>query len=529
MAAYALAPPFADMAGRARSAFGILNAPTMSSIRLLEGWLDGGSDFQLRILAAVYPTCETGHDELAAFKLLVEDFQPKVQVRVLALDALDSRAANALCFVDRVGEGVHLVVGSASSLSAEPTKPGQVGFVFRAEPALAESFKRFFDLSWFNALDIFAPGATEIPALVVPPGSEEAQRRWNAYMCLGEKVAAPDEVEIRVDPVTGQVEVVTPGGEPVPSPTEEVGLPKLDPVAERIARLYEAGALVSIDKAGRIPPLDAPVDPRLFGDAAALIKGSVLRKLSFRASVIDEATLKSIDKHRKGLRTLLNRFSFALADNMRWIPHAARELFEAEMARLNTEGQQLIRSLLSGGVEAFIAERRQSLMKDLGDMHTELGLSGQLPVNVVESVVANVTKRLERATTADLLPTVSYSSIGFRRGESAGASPWGQAYSLISDIAAFPRKALTDPFFFRGLKCDQEDLIDAMNVADDALLRDRSVRSLRDRCRDELVLLGRIDCVTDARQRCGLVCRLIAGDDVVGIHCDVDTLTERTS
>lgn len=68
-----------------------------------------------------------------------------------------------------------------------------------------------------------------------------------------------------------------------------------------------------------------------------------------------------------------------------------------------------------------------------------------------------------------------------------------------------------------------------MNVADDALLRDRSVRSLRDRCRDELVLLGRIDCVTDARQRCGLVCRLIAGDDVVGIHCDVDTLTERTS
>jgi hypothetical protein len=43
--------------------------------------------------------------------------------------------------------------------------------------------------------------------------------------------------------------------------------------------LYEAGALVSIDKLSRIPPLDAPLDPSLFGDASALQRGNVTRKV----------------------------------------------------------------------------------------------------------------------------------------------------------------------------------------------------------------------------------------------------------
>jgi hypothetical protein len=41
--------------------------------------------------------------------------------------------------------------------------------------------------------------------------------------------------------------------------------------------------------------------------------------------------------------------------------------------------------------------------------------------------------------------------ISFSRTDNAMVSPWGQAFSLLADIAVFPRKALTDSFFFRGL------------------------------------------------------------------------------
>ncbi len=86
-----------------------------------------------------------------------------------------------------------------------------------------------------------------------------------------------------------------------------------------MARLYETGAFVSIDKLNRVPPLDAPLDPNLFGDASELQRGNVTRKVKMRVSLIDEKTLKEIDKCRQGLRVLLTKFTFSLADNMRWL------------------------------------------------------------------------------------------------------------------------------------------------------------------------------------------------------------------
>jgi hypothetical protein len=73
-----------------------------------------------------------------------------------------------------------------------------------------------------------------------------------------------------------------------------------------------------------------------------------------RVSIIDEQTLKEIEKRRQALRTLLTKFSYGLADNMRWMPAAARELFESELKRINEEGQKVISDLLGGDVGAFI-------------------------------------------------------------------------------------------------------------------------------------------------------------------------------
>src|SRR5262249_52906351 len=102
--------------------------------------------------------------------------------------------------------------------------------------------------------------------------------------------------------------------------------------------------------------------------------------------------------------------------------------------------------------------------------------------------------------------------------ESATESPWGQAYSLLSDVASFPRKALTDGFFFRGLKVSEDELIDAMNVADDALCRDLGSRGIKERCKTELELLSRIErAPITARERCGYIQRILAGEPVATV------------
>ena len=176
-----------------------------------------------------------------------------------------------------------------------------------------------------------------------------------------------------VDPVTGDIKVHSEDGREVTPPTEELGLAKLDQLAEQMARLYDKGALVSIDKLSRIPPLDAPLNPSLFGDTSELHKGNVTRKVIMRVSIIDEKTLKEIDKRRQGLRTLLTKFTFGLADNIRWMPITARKLFESEVNRVNEEGQKLILDLLSGDVDAFIDAKRAALVADINGMYAELG------------------------------------------------------------------------------------------------------------------------------------------------------------
>ena len=360
-----------------------------------------------------------------------------------------------------------------------------------------------------------------IPALVLPKGTEEGARMWQDYFnnCID---GATDEdtphAVADVDPTSGEVKIRSKNGQEITPPTEVLGLTKMDQLAEQVARLYDKGALVSIDKLGRIPPLDAPLDPRLFGDATELHRGNVTRRVSMRVSIIDEKTLKEINKRREGLRTLLTKFTFGLADNMRWMPGTARELFESELKRINDEGKKLVSDLLKGNVDAFIDAKRAAIAGDITAMYAALGRPGQATEDDIKRVVDSLKNRLGKAQSANFMPKLSYSAVTFARTDNALASPWGMAYSLLVDIAAFPRKALTDSFFFRGLKVPDDDLIEAMNVADDAVCRDLRVRGIKERCRAELDLLSRIEeAHLGSRDRCDLVWQILKGESLQAI------------
>lgn len=394
---------------------------------------------------------------------------------------------------------------------------GKINFVFCADPGLVDSFQRSFTWLWAQARDLLADGLPAIPELVLPEGSEEAARRWETfcYACLPgiENDEMPPETA-QIDPETGAVSLVSRDNKTVIPPGEEVGLPQLDLLTDFLVRLYAKGMVVTIDKLSRIPPLDAPLNPAWFGDTTEIQRGNVRRKVSMRVSLIDEKTLKQIDKRRNALRVLLTKLSFGLADNVRWMPQAAQSLFETEIQRVNAEGQQLIADVLKGDVAAFIQGKRTALVADLTAMSREVGWQGEVPADAIAKVMESLTDRLTKAQAANFMPKLTYSPLHFGRTSNTWASPWGQAYALLSDIAAFPRKALTDFYFLRGLRVPTADVIEAMNVADDALLRAQATLTTRERCQVELDLLTRIEkAPLDPKEKRAFLWRIIEGDD----------------
>jgi hypothetical protein len=526
LTAYVEHPPFQRLALASRAVFGTILAPTSRGIDVLDSWLTNNPEIGARLLVFVYPTCATRRSDLIRLLEIVKSRSGRLSVRIHPLDGVSDRATNVLCFQDRESEAVHVAIGPTENVGTAVSEAGHVNLVFRPDAALLEAIARNFNWFWGRSREITADGITHIPELVIPTGTEQAARDWRQYVhaCTDASLfEAGVRIVPEVDPKTGEVTLISEDGEKISSPTEELDFPKLDPLGERIARLYEKGAVVSVDKLSRIPPLDAPFDPKWFGDHSELQAGAVTRKVSMRVSIIDEETLKKIEKCRKGLRELLTRLTFGLADNMRWMPHAATRLFESELERVNTEGQGLIHALLKGDVDGFVKGKQPALLKGLQDMHQTLGRQGQIPDAVIDMAMLALTERLKKATTANFMPTLTYSSIGFQNAANNNwASPWTQAYTLLAGIAKLPREAATNPYFFRGWSGAEDDLLEAMNVADDALHKAQPSRNHKVRCQGELNVLGLIETTSlEPRDRCDLVCRVIDGHDLDEVTAEV--------
>ena len=520
--AYEHNPPFSELALGAISFFGVISALTSHGVDVLEAWLERNHGLKASLIVAVYPTCATNRSDLDRLQALAERYADRLTAHIWPLQQVTDRSISTLCFLAKDSDRFHITTGSAEDLGLDPRLGGHLNFVFRAHPALVDVFKCQFDWLWANSYEIRSGCATAIPDLVLPKGSEEGSRVWQAYIDILAGIPANDEIRrvvAHLNSETGDVTIESSEGETLPSPTDQIGITKLDPIAERVAHLYEQGTLVSIDKLSRIPPLDAPLDPNVFGDAAELVRGNVKRTVSLRVSVIDKKTLRDIEACRQGLRTLLTKFTFGLADNMRWMPDAARPLFEAELSRTNEEGQKLISGLTCGNVDAFLKAKHDTLVADLNAMYSQLGRPGQVTPDVIAKVLESLKDRLEKAQSTNFMPKLSYSSVTFTSTDNAFASPWGQAYSLLSDVAAFPRKAQSDSFFFRGLKTSKRVLLNAMNVVDDALLRDSGTLELEDRCKAELDILSRIEkAPIESKLRCELVLKIVDGAPYASIE-----------
>jgi hypothetical protein len=523
---YQHATPIQPLLERARAAAGIVSGVDEAGARWLAELIRTRS-LGCRLIFNVWPACPTGRDVLHDLAELQTAFrsQPSVtpgrtpvEFRLLAADQVVESPPNALCVVDPDAR-VWLATGSAFNFGLGAGPFAGFNVVLAAEPMLGDAWRRWFDWMWWDS----APMTHEtvaIPRLIPARGTTEAADAWQAYLTRCRQARAgsdgPGDAKVAVDSDSGEVTSTGPAGTANPSPADAIGLPKSDPLLERIARIYERGALATIDKSTRIPPLDVPIKAEVFDTTGHRRVGSGARSLGYSFTILDTSDGRKLDRIRRSAGELLTRFSFQLAEGVRWMPLAARPLFEAELERASERGRTRLEEVVGSDVDAFVKGRRDQVRQAASEFYRELHPGQDVPESIVDEILRQGTARLKAAVSGSFLPRVTPARIRFDVGEdSTWISRWGQAATLLNEVAAFPRRILTDRFFLQGLDAHENKLLEAMDVCGDSIVQAMGTRGVKDRARGELEVLGRLSrSGLDARRRCELLLALMAGDDV---------------
>ncbi len=524
-------PVLEPLAYAAEILYGIVAGVDAQGVQWLESLLESRKELKCRMLLALYPACPTRRHELARLLELQRFFEDRIQFRMLVAGIEHSLPGNALCCVMSEAQSF-LITGAAPNFGLSASWVGEVGATVCCDATLLASWSHWFDYAWESGAPLGA-STIDIPYLVPAQGDPAASAAWRAYMsCCARMVATAQgtsEGQVEVDPKTGAIAITSTHGQSVQTASQALGVPGGDDLAERIARLYQAGDMVTIDKHSRVRPLDAPMQPEWFGVSSFRQVGRISSETRFRISVIDDGELRDLESKRKMVGRLLEVLSYPLGDGVRWMPHRAKSLFQEEMDRVNTEGLRRLNELVNGDPDAYVDSQRPKIVEDANEMYKEFhgaDRHGTVTDYVIADIVRELKGRVSEAMSGKhLLPTVTFSSVGFRPGGAADgwSSPWGQALTLVSAIAEFPRELLTNIYFLRGVNFDEEKLMDAMDVWGDHLVAEwkgrGSYHGVRGRAKAELALLKDFRRTSaESRTRCEAIALLLEGDEGVAIR-----------
>lgn len=210
------------------------------------------------------------------------------------------------------------------------------------------------------------------------------------------------------------------------------------------------------------------------------------------------------------------------------MPKQAIPLFEAALTAANEDAKKLLGATMGDDIEAFLASQRDRIRSDAQRMYEAYHPGGRIPDNAVSNILDELKTRLDRTKADKLIPRVAYSPVAFNPTQSTEwSSPWGQAFALLKGVAEFPREAMTNRFFWQGVKTNEEDLIKSMNVAGDYLVAEYGGRKAMRCAEDELDLIKRLeDAPSESIEKCRALWALITqgrGDAVLDLLPDVST------
>jgi len=421
----------------------------------------------------VFPACSTEKPDLEELYNLQNSLNNRISLRLLLTDLSTGSSTNVIYGMNHQHRAGFFILGAIQNFGHVKLGHGQLNVVFRPSRILLNSWRNWFNFVWAKTVPI-TPVTVAIPPLVPTQGSPKATKMWKSYVdrCHNDVPVndSPLSKTVEIDEKTNEIVVKNNEGEIV-SPTQELNIPRISVVGEKINRILEQGNIVSIIEASRSLPLDVPIKAEWFDIESLSREGTVIRRITFRISVLNANEQKQLENKRKMVPLLLRRLSYSMGRSMYWIPEKAVKMFEKEMDRVNKEGSSLFKQIVDNDVNSFVESKKKEVYEDANQMFKQFHPKRELPQAAFNEIMNDLKRRLSKVFDGKILPEVSYSPIGLEfSSESKWNAPWKQALVFMKSVFLFPRKIITDPYFLRGLRINQEDLVRSMCIYDDHIV-----------------------------------------------------------
>ena len=371
-----LGPPWRRFigSGDGSSVAGVVWGLDQNGVSALEELVAAGT--KIKLVIAVYAASPTDAAVLTMVQQLSEGSADRAEFSIFARPLSGNAGGMTALLLTNPSGTSHLWIGNSPNLALQPSNGGHLNVACEAHQVLTGKFVEWFADFWQQCSRL-TPVTASVPALVPAAGSQEAARSWIAYeqLCKSRECSTtepgPDDQAERVGRDDGQA---SPAAEPetqdslVATLCKELNIAPPDPLKSRVASLLGQGEIVTIDKNSRTPPMELPLR---FGDEGETV-GSISRTSSYRIKIFDDLASKELEKRRNGVADLIQRFTYPLADGMRWIPKKAQPLLERERTRLEKEASDLIQGLVGGSATEFAKARRDAIAHDLDSMYAKI-------------------------------------------------------------------------------------------------------------------------------------------------------------
>ena len=528
---------FRNVLEHATKIIGITSSIDDQGVKWLQEIVKPPSNRCVLVVLAVFAGCRTRRNNLESLLDLQNDAElGQIQFRILPMEKDSGAPSNCLIASTEKDPTPMFLVGPTPNFGIGNVDRTQVNLCFKAELDWIDQWGQWFDRIWAEAAPL-TKSTVEIPALVPATGTSDAATMWQYYcdICRNAvdqydgNISRRDTESIKIR--SGQMEndsedlsstSQSPKGPHLPL-TKIADLLKIDPLQNRVTKLFKAGHQVTIAHSGAVRPLVVPISPRLLRQDSQIRIGSVVQRQSFSISAFSDNELKTINAFRRASRTILAKLGLPLAKGVYWLPNPAIELFKQEWRLKNNEAKETLGQIVDGDAGGFVDGKKNSIWDDLNRVDQRLGGKGRVPDSTLERVLSDLKRRINHAIHGQLAAPVTYNEVRFlAQEESDGQAPWAQAEKLVLALARFPRKVIAHPKrTFFGLNASDGDILTAMDVENDVILKywQESPFGSEGRAISEEALLSRISTAEiGSRDRCEATFMLIDGDSVSNVH-----------
>ena len=488
------------------------------------------------IIIVVYPYCVTRSVDLDLLHQLQNKVSQEgacdIEIRVCPVDQYNGIPLVSFLAMSDEQHDALLMVGSSSSLKVGESKGLDFNLVSSSQTDLSRQYLEWFKRIWDESV-ILDKQTVQIPESVAGEPDARYNAEWALYRENCTKATSSErhshtqshydhsgEDSHHGPDVSGEnsdndsIHNASAAGHG--RPRERFTMPEPDELSDQVSELIERGKQVMIAHSTAIPPVDCPVDPRLFDQNRERNYRSITRRQAFRISILSPSQLKEINDYRKASQSIIAKLGLPLEQSVYWMPNEVISYLESEMKAREELARKLLNGIVGDDLEEFIAKNRSGVKKDFEVAYRKINKTREVPSHLLAELMNQLRSRIEVAMNKPIITRVTYSNVQFKLNRTSEfEAPWAQLEKLIVGLAKFPRMNILKLNSLSFNSIDPEKLLEAMDVANDNILkiwrksRERATRLAR----AELNIVKWID---DAdignRQRCEACFRLIKGD-----------------